>query len=406
MNIFRFVSENRAFLAAGFLLAFTSSYGQTYFISLFAGEIMMTFALSDGQWGAIYTVGTTLSALVMLGVGGLTDRFRVRAIAPVVIGGLAVSCLAMAALPGPALLVGVVFALRFFGQGMLSHLAVVAMARWFVATRGTALSVSAMGYGVGQAVLPLVFVGLIGVVYWQWLWVLAALLVLATLPFVAMLLRLERTPQSMAEDAQAAGMHGRHWTRGEMLRHPLFWFMVPLLFGPPAWGTALFFQQVHLTDVKGWDLAAYVALNPVLVVMATMATFASGWAIDRWGTGRIIPFYLLPYAAAFTVMAGAETLWGGALALMIFGLGAGMQATVPGAFWAEYYGTRHVGAIKAASVAIMVFGSAVGPGVTGWLIDRGLDFPDQMGMIVVYYLVAAVCAGVGIWWAGPLARAA
>ena len=53
------------------------------------------------------------------------------------------------------------------------------MARWFVATRGTALSISAMGYGVGQAVLPLVFVALMGVIYWQWLWVIAAMLVLA-----------------------------------------------------------------------------------------------------------------------------------------------------------------------------------------------------------------------------------
>jgi MFS family permease len=402
MKFIRFVADNRAFLAAGFLLAFTSSYGQTYFISLFAGEIMATFDLTDGQWGGIYTLGTTLSAIVMIWVGGLTDRFRVRAIAPVVICGLAVACLAMAALPGPAMLVGVIFALRFFGQGMLSHLAVVAMARWFVATRGTALSISAMGYGVGQAILPLVFVALMGVVYWQWLWVIAAGMVLLTLPFVAMLLRLERTPQSMAGDEQAAGMQGRHWTRGEMLRHPLFWFMVPLLFGPPAWGTAESVQPPHLPDVPGWDLAAYVALNPMFVLVATGATFASGWAIDRWGTGRIVPLYLLPYTVAFAVMASAQTLWGGALALAIFGLGAGMQATVPGAFWAEYYGTRHVGSIKAASVAIMVFGSAVGPGVTGWLIDRGLDFPDQMGMIVGYFVLAAICAAVGIRLVGPV----
>lgn len=404
MTFLRFVAENRAFLAAGFLLAFTSSYGQTYFISLFAGEIMATFALTDGQWGGIYTVGTTASAVVMLGVGGLTDRFRVRVIAPVVVCGLAVACLMMASLPGPALLVFVVFALRFFGQGMLSHLSVVAMARWFVATRGTALSISAMGYGVGQAVLPLVFVALMAVVAWQWLWVVAACLVMAMLPFMWVLLRLERTPQSMAEDSQATGMDGRHWTRGEMLRHGLFWFMVPLLFGPPAWGTALFFQQVHLVGVKGWDLASYVALNPMFVVVAAVATFASGWAIDRWGTGRIIPFYLIPYTVSFAVMAQAQTLWGAALALAVFGLGAGMQSTVPGAFWAEYYGTRHVGSIKAASMAIMVFGSAVGPGVTGWLIDRGMDFPDQMGMIVGYFVVAAVLAAIGIRRAG-LARA-
>ena len=406
MTFLRFVADNRAFLAAGVLLSFTSSYGQTYFISLFADEIMQSFSLTDGQWGLIYTVGTTLSALVMVWVGGLTDRFRVRAIAPLVIIGLALACVAMAITPGPIMLVGVIFALRFFGQGMLSHLSVVAMARWFVATRGTALSISAMGFGIGQAILPLVFVALLGVWHWQLLWFLAAGLVLLTLPAIAALLRLERTPQSMAQDSQATGMQGRHWTRAEMLRHPLFWFMTPLLFGPPAWGTALFFQQVHLTEVKGWDLASYVALNPLFVLVSTGATFAAGRTIDRIGTGRMIPFYLLPFAAAFAIMSSAASLWGGALALAIFGLGAGMQATVPGAFWAEYYGTKHVGTIKAASVAIMVFGSALGPGITGWLIDLGIDFPSQMMAITVYFIAASGLAGVGIRMAGPLPRPA
>ena len=39
------------------------------------------------------------------------------------------------------------------------------------------------------------------------------------------------------------------------------------------------------------------------------------------------------------------------------------------AFWAEFYGTRHIGAIKAMAAALMVFGSAIGPGLTGALID-------------------------------------
>jgi MFS family permease len=406
MRFIRFVLENWAFLLAGVLLSFTSSYGQTYFISLFAGEIMSSFDLTDGQWGGIYTLGTTASALVMVWVGGLTDRFRVRAITPLVLIGLMLACLAMAAVPGPAMLVLVIFVLRFFGQGMLSHLAVVAMARWFVATRGTALSISAMGFGLGQAILPIIFVALLAFVDWRLLWVVAAGLVVVIIPIIAYLLRLERTPQSIAKDSQSLGMDGRHWTRNEMLRHPLFWFAIPLLFGPPAWGTALFFQQVHLTEVKGWSLASYVALNPIFILAATVATFASGALVDKLGTGRLLPFYPLPAAMSFALMAGAETILGAGVALVIFGISAGMQATVPGAFWAEYYGTRHVGAIKAAAVAIMVFGSAAGPGITGWLIDLGIDFPAQMWPIAIYYVLSGVLVWIGLRRAGPLARSA
>ncbi|MBM1220737.1 MFS transporter [Ponticoccus sp. SC2-23] len=404
MRFIRFVLENWAFLLAGVLLSFTSSYGQTYFISLFAGEIMATFDLTDGQWGGIYTLGTTASALVMVWVGGLTDRFRVRAITPLVLIGLMLACLAMAGVPGPAFLIAVIFALRFFGQGMLSHLAVVAMARWFVATRGTALSISAMGFGLGQAILPIIFVALLAIVDWRILWIVAAGLVVVIIPVIAYLLRLERTPQAIAKDSQSLGMNGQHWKRSDMLRHPLFWFVIPLLFGPPAWGTALFFQQVHLTEVKGWSLASYVALNPILILAATVSTFASGALVDKLGTGKLLPFYPLPAAVAFALMAGAETILGAGVALVIFGISAGMQATVPGAFWAEYYGTRHVGSIKAAAVAIMVFGSAAGPGITGWLIDLGIDFPSQMWPIAIYYVLSGLLAWIGLRRVGPLPR--
>jgi hypothetical protein len=67
--MFRFLSENLRWLATGFLLAFGSSFGQTYFISLFAGEIRDAYGLTDGDWGLIYTGATLCSALLLLGKG-------------------------------------------------------------------------------------------------------------------------------------------------------------------------------------------------------------------------------------------------------------------------------------------------------------------------------------------------
>lgn len=392
----RFLRANWLFLLAGFLLTFTSSYGQTYFISLFAGEIKADFDLTDGQWGGIYTLGTTASAIVMVWAGVLTDRFRVRALALGVMIALAAACVAMALNTSWVLLIGVIFALRLTGQGMMSQLGAVAMVRWFEATRGKALSLSAMGFSAGQALLPVVFVALFAVVDWRWLWVLAAGLVLLTIPFLMLLLRQERTPQSMAAEAQVAGMHGRHWTRNETLRSGLFFLMVPMIIGPAAWGTALFFQQVHLVEVKGWELVAYVALMPIYTVAAVVSTFASGWAIDRFGVSRIVPIQMLPFALSFAVLAFADTIFVAGIGLVIFGVGQGMQATGASTFWAEYYGTRHIGAIKSVAAALMVFGSAIGPGITGWLIDLGIDFPQQMLPIAVYYLIAALMATLGI----------
>ena len=396
MGYLRFLVENRLFLFSGFLLTFSSSYGQTYFISLFAGEIKESFSLTDGAWGGIYTIGTTLSAIAMLWAGTLTDRFRVRHLSFGIMVLLAAACLAMSVVTHWIILGFVVFALRFMGQGMMSHLAAVAMSRWFVAARGRAISLASMGFATGQAILPILFVALLGLMDWRLLWIIAAFLVVVAIPVMQVLLRQERTPSAMAESAQSLGMNGRHWTRTEMLQHPLFYLLVPLILGPSAWGTALFFQQVHLTDVKGWSLSAYVALMPLFTLATIAFTFVAGWAVDRIGVKWVVPFQLLPFALSFFVLASADTIFAAGVGLTLFGIGQGIQGTATTALWAVYYGTRHLGAIKSAATSLMVFGSAIGPGITGMIIDWGIDFPDQMMPMAFYYLVSALLAALGM----------
>ncbi|WP_187428484.1 hypothetical protein ROLI_044020 [Roseobacter fucihabitans] len=397
MGYLRFLVENRLFLTAGFLLTFTSSFGQTYFISLFAGEIKTAFSLTDGSWGGIYTIGTTLSAITMIWAGALTDRFRVKNLSLGVMILLSASCITMALVPNGFLLILVVFALRLTGQGMMSQLGAVAMSRWFVATRGRAISISSMGFAVGQALLPILFVALLTVFDWRYLWVLAAVCVLATIPVMQVLLRLERTPQSLAESTQRFGMRNKHWTRRELLHHPLFYCLIPLILGPAAFGTALFFHQVHLTEVKGWSLGSYVALMPIYTLATIAFTFLTGWAIDRFGVKWIVPFQMVPFGVSFIVLASADTIFMAGVGLVIFGIGQGMQGPATTAFWAVFYGTKHLGAIKAAAAALMVFGSAIGPGITGALIDVGIVFPDQMVAIAMFYFAGALLAGLGIF---------
>ena len=156
--MFNFLINNNRWLAAGALLTLMSSFGQTFFISIFAGEIRSAFSLSYGDWGAIYGFGTFASAIVMVWAGGLTDIMRVRQIGPIVLVILAVSCLFMAFNPISALLPVVVFCLRFSGQGMTTHIAVVSMSRWFASNRGRALSVSNLGYSLGVSTHPIIIV--------------------------------------------------------------------------------------------------------------------------------------------------------------------------------------------------------------------------------------------------------
>jgi len=397
-----FLRDNAPFLAAGALLTFLSSFGQTFFISVFSGEIREGFGLSHGEWGGIYMLGTMASAAVMVWAGGLTDHFRVRVLGPVVLIGLAAAALAMALNPWAGALIAVVFLLRFFGQGMASHIAVVAMARWFVATRGRALSVASLGFAVGEATLPILFAFLLTLADWRLLWTGVALVPLLGALVLGWLLGKERTPQSHATTETSLGMRGRHWTRAQALRGPLFWLMLPAIMGPAAFNTAFFFHQVHLAEVKGLAHVELVALFPAYTLMSIGAMLVAGWGLDRVGTGRLMPFSQLPMVAAFTVFAlagGQATMFAG---LMLLALTTGATSTLPNAFWAEFYGTAHIGAIKAMAAAAMVLGSAIGPGLTGVLIDLGIGIERQFLGISVYFLFASALMWLGIRRGGRL----
>lgn len=396
MSLVAFLRNNWPFLLVGFLLTFLSSFGQTFFIAVFAGEIRATFNLTSGEWGTAYATGTFVSGMLMIWTGMLTDRLRVRVLAPAVLVGLSIAVLSMAIVPAAGLLPVVVFLLRFFGQGMTSHVAIVAMSRWFVAARGRALSLASLGFSVGEAFLPLMMVSLLAGARWQVLWAICALVPILMAPVIIRLLRLERSPQSMAMDSESLGMGGRHWSRPQVIQHWLFWLILPMILAPSAFSTAFFFLQVHLAEVKGWSHGSLVAMFPVFTVSGIVAMLASGVAIDRLGTTRLMPFFLLPMGLGFLVISltGSLAATGGAMVLM--GLSQGMNSTVPNAFWAEYYGTRHVGSIKALAMGAMVFGSAIGPAITGVMIDRGYPFPVQMPAITAYICFTALLVGIGV----------
>ena len=203
-----FIRENLPFLATGALLSFLSSFGQTFFISVFGGEIREDYGLSNGEWGTIYMVGTAASAAIMVFAGGLADKFRVRTLGVIVILFLASACLFMAFNTSVVLLPFVIFILRFTGQGMTSHVSSVAMSRWFVAARGRALAVASLGFMLGEAALPLTMAWLKSFIEWRTLWVgFAVFCIVATL-FLHRLLWIELTLQSIVEDGQTTGMFG------------------------------------------------------------------------------------------------------------------------------------------------------------------------------------------------------
>ncbi len=200
-----FLRSNLRWLGAGFLLSFSSSFGQTYFISLFSGDLRAAFDLSHGGFGGLYTLATLASAATLVWLGKLADTQPLARLSAATITGLALTALAMAAVASPVMLVLVLFGLRLFGQGLLSHLCFTAMARWYNAQRGRAIAIAAMGFPAGEALFPIDAVGLALWNGWRETWnVAAGALILLALPLAHALLRQGRTPRNPAP-TKAAG---------------------------------------------------------------------------------------------------------------------------------------------------------------------------------------------------------
>lgn len=395
----RFARANARLVGFGFLMAFASSFGQSFFIGAFVPEIERAFDLSHTGWGTIYMVGTLASALLLPWSGKQIDRLDLRHYASIVLVFLAIACAAAAAMPGAIALVGVVFLLRQSGQGLASHTAVTTMARYFDFGRGRALAIASLGFSAGEAVLPLAAVAAIGVVGWRWSYAGAGLITLVIfLPLALVLLRghgARHASHVAAGVAAGEQAHAGSWTRAQMMRDPRFWMLLPGIFAPSLVMTALFINHRFVAEEKGWS-AAWITGNYVVYAVATIVTsLFVGHLLDRITARRLVPVMLIPLALGLAALAwGSSPFWVWPY-FVLAGFSGGFGHTAISALWPELYGTRHLGAIKSLAASLGVFASALGPVIMGLLMDNGVSTAQVCWIFAAF----ALCGYVTTWWA-------
>lgn len=389
-----FLKSNARWIAGGFLLTLFSSFGQTFFIGLSGEELREKFSLTDGQFGLLYMVATLGSALTLPWLGRTLDFMPGWKVARFVMPALAGACLLIAFAPSVWVLVVALFLLRLFGQGMMTHTALTEIGRWFAANRGRATSLTVLGHQTGEAALPFLFT-IIALSYsWQVAWLgAAAVLLLFAMPAILTLWRVERKPKG-TEDAGETTNTARDWTRGEVVRDPYFYIILAGVLAPPFIGTTIFFHQDWLIEFRGYNPLVFASAFPVMAGTTIVFALVSGALIDRFGSLRLMPYFLLPLAVASFLAGTLTPSWGIYAFMMLLGVSYGFTSTLFGALWPEIYGTKYLGTVRAIIVSAMVFSTALGPGLTGWLIDMGVPLTDQMVFMSGWCLLACVMFGV------------
>lgn len=383
-----FLQENARWLVGGFLLCFFSSFGQTFFISLSGGQIRAEYGLTNGEFGSLYMAATLLSALTLTQVGRIVDHFSVAKTALIVMPLLAIACVFMSVSTSIILLFVTIYLLRLFGQGMMTHTAITAMGRWYTGHRGRAVSLTTLGHQGGEALLPIMLVFLLGFVSWRTGWLIAAgILIFGALPLIYALMRVNREPR--ATDMPSKRSAAKDWTRGEVLRDPLFWLMLLGVLAPAFIGTTMFFHQAYLVELRGWSPQVFASAFIVMAMMTICFALLCGFLVDKFGAPAVLPYELIPLALACFALAYVPQEFGIFIFMALVGMSYGMGSTLFGALWPEVYGTKHLGGVRSITMAAMVFASAMGPGVSGILIDLGVSYFTQFAYMGFYCVAAS-----------------
>ena len=391
MIITDFYIKNLRWLYIVFILTFCSAFGQTFFISLYSGEIRAAFDLTHGQWGLIYSCATLSSAILILFLGGYADSISAKSLSTLVILGLIVFVFLMANNTSTFGLVLIILGLRFFGQGMLGHISMVFCGKWFFKNKGKAVAVANSGYTLAEAIMPTIFVALIGVLSWQTSWYVSIVMSVLILASVRFLTKTERSKGTERQkENQQVGMLKKSWKRSEMLRSWVFWAAVPGLMTSPMITTTLFFHQVHLVEIKGWDLSTYVLFIPGYSAATLVSLYLVGYLVDKFSTKIILPIFLFPLISGLLLLSIATSYLELLFIFILFGLSAGAYIVVYGTFFPEFFGSMYLGSVRTVGVAIMVFSSAIGPVLTGYFIDLGYLIDHQFKFFAAFSLFASL----------------
>jgi MFS family permease len=368
-------------LAFGFAFAFFSNFGQTPFIAVFGGAIRSDFELSNGAWGGIYFAATLASGLLITKVGGLIDAIPLRRYALATVFGLCFSAGLMAVSPHVAVLAAAIFLLRFFGQGLMTHVSVTAMAREFDTARGRALAIASTGLPLGGSLFPLLGAVAVTALGWRGGWIVSTLVCLfVVLPLGLHLLRGYGRTVTVAPAPFAAL---RFLAQKEML------LALPTLTAMGFIGTAIAFHQVVIAEAKGWPLALFASGFALSGIASILGTLASGWAVDRIGPRRPALVFQLPMALACFVLAAGDAPSLIFVHMALMGLTAGAYAPVTTSLLAEAYGVERLGAIRATAAAVTVLSTSLSPLLFGVLVDAGISVNFLMTALGVFALAAA-----------------
>ena len=375
----------------GFIFTFFSSFGQSYFLGLFNSSIREALSITHGQFGSIYASATLCSSLLLIWVGKKIDDVNIFKFAFFVTILLSFACFFFSRVTSVFLLFIAIFLMRFSGQGMMSHTASTTISRYFTKTRGRALSISWFGLSSAEFIMPVLMVYLLTIIDWQNLWLIFSISVLIILPIVSFLLIKNLNLDSReASDENIKHVEIKQWRRRDVLKDYRFYIISSNMLAMPWIFTGFAVFQSFVQTSKGWGPYVIAQSFMSYSIFSVLTLFLSGFLIDKFTSRKLLIYMNIPLLLSVIVLFLFDTPITAFLFLGLVGISNGFANILGSSTWAELYGVKYLGSIKALTTALMVFATAFGTALFGYLIDIGFTVGDIAVVSGTYIFISLI----------------
>ena len=374
----------------GFIFTFFSSFGQSFFLGLFNSSIREALSITHGQFGSIYASATLLSSIVLVWIGKKIDDVNILKFAAYVIIFLSASCFIFSKISSVIFLFIAIFLMRLAGQGLTSHTASTTISRFFEKNRGRALSTGWLGLSLAEFSLPVLIVFLLTFIEWRDIWLSISILVIIVLPVVSYLLvkdvKLDTREKSNSSNSTK---EIRQWTRIEVLKDYRFYIISMTMLAMPWIATGSFVYQSFITTSKEWGPYIIAQSFMVYSIFSVITLFIAGFLIDKFSSRRLLIYMNIPLFLATIVLFYFNSQISSFLFFGMIGITNGLANVLGSSTWAEIYGVKYIGSIKALTTALMVFATAFGTALFGILIDYGFSI-EQIAIVSGVYILSSI----------------
>ena len=375
----------------GFIFTFFSSFGQSYFLGLFNSSIREALSITHGQFGSIYASATLCSSLLLIWVGKKIDDVNIFKFAFFVTILLSFACFFFSKVSSVLLFFIAIFLIRFSGQGMMSHTASTTISRYFTKTRGRALSISWFGLSSAEFIMPVLMVYLLTIIKWQNLWLIFSITVLVVLPIVSFLLIKNLNLDSREiHDGNIKEVQIKQWKRVDVIKDYRFYIISLNMLAMPWIFTGFAVFQSFIQTSKGWGPYVIAQSFMSYSILSVLTLFLSGFLIDKFTSRKLLIYMNIPLLLSVIILFFFDTPITAFVFLGLVGISNGFANILGSSTWAELYGVKYLGSIKALTTALMVFATAFGTALFGFLIDIDFSVEDIAVVSGVYILISLI----------------